>query len=166
MSRYLRFACSQASPLTTPWRTGTAAGTVSFKWLVAHLEWRSCVPGGRVRCFGPQSSLRVWSPPEPHQLKAQHRTGAVMLPWGPEPTPVVSMGFAFQHVDIVLNGDTIFYLSGFFQLIHCVCTGYKQQQNKNPDLFPCTVIPVQLWDWVSLERKKPKPEKPRLWASN
>lgn len=58
-------AFSQALPLTTPWRMGAAARTVSFKRLVAHLEQSSCRAGWQsaVLCqstgFGPQSSVRV-----------------------------------------------------------------------------------------------------------
>lgn len=82
---------------------------------------------------------------EASSTQTRQRADTATLPWGPKRTcSALAVGFAFQRIDIVLNGDTIFYLPGFFQLIHCVSTSYRQQQNKNPDLFPCTVIPMHL----------------------
>lgn len=153
--RYSRFVCSQVLSLTTPWLRGAAA--VYFKWLVAHLEGSGCVPGGREQCFGPQGSLHVWSLPKPPWL----RRSTMLMQWcclGGTRVDLssVAMGFAFEHIDIVLNGNAIFLnLFLFFQLIHCVPTSYREQQNKNPDLFPCTVF-LCTYETEFLWKKKKK----------
>lgn len=71
MLSYPRFACSWALPPITPQQLDTAARTVCFKWLIAHLEWSNCHAG----CH----SAVTWSPKQHTHVIATEASSAVLV---------------------------------------------------------------------------------------
>lgn len=83
----------------------------------------SAVP--KHRCWSPKQSTCAITTEAP-AARMQRCADTAMLLWGPKRSgSALAMGFAFRRIDVVLNGDTVFYLSRFFQLVRCISANYR-----------------------------------------
>lgn len=83
----------------------------------------SAVP--KYRCWSPKQTTCAITTEAP-AARTQRRADTAMLLWGPKRSgSALAVGFAFRCIDVVLNGDTVFYLSGFFQLVRYVSANYR-----------------------------------------